>query len=151
MDGEVEGIYEESRYYRMPERRLGSLGKDQLAYFRKVLLEHPDVRWTFVLMHKPLWMREDETGLGPLEESLKGRNYTVINGHFHSFSHRKRHGMDYLMLGTTGGGQKASDPNAFDHISLVRMADPPVITHLRMDGVLPVTGPAEPVSGMQPE
>ena len=144
LDGQLEGIYEESTYYRMPERRLGSLGGDQLAYFRKVLSENPDARWTFVLMHKPLWMREDDHGLGPLEESLSGRNYTVINGHFHSFSHRKRLGMDYLILGTTGGSQNASDPNSFDHITLVRMAEQPVITHLKMEGILPLTGLAAP-------
>ena len=49
--------------------------------------------------------------------------------------------MDYIMLGTTGGGQGADDPNGFDHFTLVRMAtDKPVITHLRMDGVLDETG-----------
>jgi len=45
------------------------------------------------------------------------------------------------MLGTTGGGQGADDPNGFGHFALVRMAtDKPVITHLRMDGVLDETG-----------
>ena len=39
-----------------------------------------------------------------------------------------------------GGSQRPEDPNAFDHITLVRMAGKPVITHLRMDGVLDNTG-----------
>jgi len=136
IDGELEGIYEESTYYNMPERRLGSLGAEQLAYFQEVLKTQKDVRWTFVLMHKPLWLREDKNGLGPLETDLKDRNYTVINGHFHSFSHRNRQGMEYYMLGTTGGAQNPEDPNAFDHISLIRMADEPVITHLKLEGIL---------------
>jgi len=144
--GELEGEYEESTYYHMPERRIGSMGAEQQQYFKEVLEENTDVRWTFVLMHKPLWMREDARGLGPLEEVLKGRNYTVINGHFHTYSHRKRHGMDYMILGTTGGSQNPQDPNAFDHISLVRMAEAPVITHLKMDGILTETGPAAPVA-----
>jgi predicted phosphodiesterase len=143
LDGDLEGDYLESTYYHMPERRVGSMGKDQLAYFRKALDEHSDARWTFVLMHKPLWMREDAQGLGPLEELLKGRNYTAISGHFHSFSHRKRHGMDYLILGTTGGSQNPEDPNSFDHISLIRMDESPVITHLKMEGILPGTGPVQ--------
>lgn len=91
-------------------------------------------------MHKPLWMREDEKGLGKLETLLKDRPYTVINGHFHSFSHRKRHGRDYTILGTTGGSQHANDPMSFDHITLVRMADEPLLTHLKMDGILDETG-----------
>jgi hypothetical protein len=89
-------------------------------------------------------LREGNQGLGPLEDALKGRNYTAISGHFHSFSHQKRKGMNYLILGTTGGGQEPEDPNSFDHISLVRMAEKPVITHLKMEGILPETGPAEP-------
>lgn len=134
--GELEGVYEESTYYKMPERRLGSLSAEQLRYFQQVLQAQKDVRWTFVLMHKPLWLREDENGLGGLETLLNGRNYTVINGHLHSFSQTNRHGMEYYILGTTGGSQAPEDPNAFDHISLVRMADKPVITHLRLEGIL---------------
>ncbi len=140
INGELEGKYEESTYYNMPERRLGSLGAEQLAYFTEVLEEQKDVRWTFVLMHKPLWLREGNNGLGGLETILKERNYTVFNGHFHSFSHRMRHDMEYIMLGTTGGAQNPEDPNAFDHISLVRMADKPVITHLKLEGILNNSG-----------
>ncbi len=147
MAGELEGVYEESSYYHMPERRLGSLGNDQLQYFRQVLREHTDVRWTFVLMHKPLWMREGEGSLGPLEEALKGRGYTVLNGHFHSYSHRLRNGMDYYILGTTGGARNPDDPNAFDHITLVRMAETPVITHLKLEGILSPAGVPPEASG----
>lgn len=140
LDGDLEGDYQQSSYYNMPERRVGHLGDKQAAYFKKVLKEHPEVRWTFVLMHKPLWMREGQGNLKPLEEALQGRNYTVINGHFHTYSHRKRNGMDYLILGTTGGAQYPEDPNSFDHISLVHMAGEPEITHLKLDGILDVMG-----------
>ena len=54
--------------------------------------------------------------------------------------------MNYLILGTTGGSQNPEDPNSFDHISLVRMAEKPVITHLKMQGILPESGPQEPFS-----
>lgn len=134
--GEVEGKYEESEYYDMPERSIGGMSSAQLDYFTKVLKDHPDVKWTFVLMHKPLWMREDEKGLGPLEDVLANREYTVINGHFHSFSNTLRKGHSYSILGTTGGSQNPKDSMAFDHVTLVRMAKKPVITHLKMDGIL---------------
>jgi hypothetical protein len=140
IEGEIDGVYEESDYYRMPERRIGGMSNDQLNYFKTVLENYPKVKWTFVLMHKPLWMREDNKGLGQLETLLKERDYSVINGHFHSFSHRLRYDRDYTILGTTGGGQKKSDSMAFDHITLVRMAKKPVITHLKMDGILDETG-----------
>jgi hypothetical protein len=140
IDGEIEGEYEESDYYKMPERRIGGMSGDQLNYFQNVLNKYPTVKWTFVLMHKPLWMREDEKGLGQLEQLLANRAYTVINGHFHSFSHRKRNERDYMILGTTGGSQNPTDSMSFDHITLVRMADRPVITHLKMEGILDETG-----------
>lgn len=153
MDGLMEGSYEESTYYHMPERNLGGMGEEQQAYFKEVLTRYPKVRWTFLLMHKPLWLREDGMGLRrdsapleALEEALQGRNYTVINGHFHRMSHRKRLGMDYLILGTTGGSQAAGDSTAFDHVSLVRMANPPVITHLKMEGILQGDGTLPPAA-----
>ena len=140
LDGGLEGEYRESTYYKMPERRVGNLGERQAAYFLDVLERNRDVRWTFVLMHKPLWMREGDGNLGPLEDALEGRDYSVIGGHFHTFSHRKRNGMDYLILGTTGGSQNPEDPNSFDHITLVHMSAPPEITHLKMDEILDITG-----------
>lgn len=140
LDGDMEGAYKETTYYQMPERRVGNLGEKQLAYFREVLEGNQDVRWTFILMHKPLWMREGAGNLAPLEEALKGRDYTVIGGHLHTYSHRRRNGMDYLILGTTGGSQNPEDPNSFDHITLVHMAGQPEITHLKMDGILDITG-----------
>ncbi len=140
INGEIMGNYEESEYFNMPERRLGGMSEDQLIYFKNVLNKYPSVKWTFVLMHKPLWRREDDKGLGQLEAVLSNRNYTVINGHLHSFSHRIRNKMDYMILGTTGGSQKLGDSLAFDHITLVRMAQKPIITHLKMDGILNETG-----------
>ncbi len=134
--GEIAGNYEDSEYYHMPERRIGGMSTDQINYFKKVLQRYPKVKWTFLLMHKPLWMREDDQGLGAIESALQGRNYTVINGHFHSYSHRIRNNMDYMILGTTGGSQFEGDEQSFDHVTLVRMDSIPVITHLRMDGIL---------------
>lgn len=140
IEGEIEGEYESTEYYHMPERRIGAMTDTQLNYYKNVLQKYPEVKWTFVLMHKPLWMREGDKGLGRLESLLTERPYTVINGHFHSFSHRKRNDRDYLILGTTGGSQNKENPMAFDHITLVRMEKEPVITHLRLDGILDKTG-----------
>lgn len=140
IDGEIEGSYEDSDYFHMKERRIGGMSEKQFNYFKDVLDKYPDVKWTFVLMHKPLWMREDNKGLGQLEEALGSRPYTVINGHFHSYSHRIRNNRDYMMLGTTGGSQFPQDSMSFDHVTLVRMAERPIITHLKMEGILDETG-----------
>ena len=137
ISGEIEGEYEESEYYHMEERRTGSISREQRIYFEEALKEHPETKWTFVLMHKPLWKNEANSEWKALEQSLASRNHTVINGHFHSFSHELRKDKSHIMLGTTGGAQNAQDPNSFDHISWVRMiGGRPVITHIRMDGIL---------------
>lgn len=140
ISGETEGVYEETEYYEMQERKVGGMSNDQYNFFKNVLEKYPQVKWTFVLMHKPLWKREDEKGLGKLEMLLANRPYTVINGHEHSFSHQLRKNRDYIILGTTGGGQRENDSMSFDHVSLVRMTKEPVITHLRMNGILDETG-----------
>lgn len=138
--GEIDGVYEETEYYLMKEREVGGMSNEQLTYFKEVLERYPNVKWTFVLMHKPLWKRDDKKGLAPLEALMNNRPYTVINGHEHSFSYHQRNQRDYMILGTTGGAQNKEDSMAFDHVSLVRMAKEPVITHLKMSGILDKTG-----------
>jgi hypothetical protein len=133
--------YPESEYYSMPERRTGEIGEEQSSYFENVIQEHPDVRWTILLMHKPVWMREDNHGLQRIESVLSDRDYTVINGHFHAYSHTVKNDMDYIMLGTTGGSQNPQNESAFDHISLVTMTDEgPSIANLRLEGILDKRG-----------
>jgi len=88
-------------------------------------------------MHKPVWQREDQGGLGRIETALGERPYTVINGHFHTYSHSERNGYDYIMLGTTGGGQIPKNGNSFDHVTLVTMTDEgPSLVNLKMEGIL---------------
>jgi len=139
--GEIEGEYTDTEYYHMLERRTGAMTNSQFEYHKKILNKYQQVKWTFVLMHKPMWTRDDEKGLSRLEKLLENRPYTVINGHEHSFSHTTRNNRDYMMLGTTGGAQKVGDSAAFDHITLIRMAkEKPVITHLKMSGILDERG-----------
>jgi hypothetical protein len=141
VDGDRPGDYEQTDYYKMPERTTGAMGEEQAAYFRQVIAEHPDVSWTFVLMHKPLWRNDSEVDFQSLETALSDRPYTVINGHFHSYSLTRRHGRDYIHLGTTSGAQNAEDPMAFDHVTLVTMTrEGPEIANLRLGGVLDSSG-----------
>ncbi len=141
INGEIEGEYTNTEYYNMQERKTGAISDAQFQYFANILEKYQDVKWTFLLMHKPIWQRKDKKGLQRLENILNNRPYTVFNGHLHSFSHRKRNGNDYIILGTTGGSQNENDQNAFDHFTYIRMTkEKPVITHLRMDGVLDETG-----------
>ena len=141
LDGDHPEQAREMAYFQMPERVTGEIGLEQSTYFQDVIADHPEVRWTMLFMHKPVWRREDEPDFGAIEGALSGRPYTLFNGHFHAYSHTVRHGRDYIMLGTTGGGQNAGNAMSFDHVTLVTMAkDGPSIGHLKLDGILDKTG-----------
>lgn len=138
--GEV-AAYQQSEYFLTPERQTGGIGADQAAYFERAIAEHPDVRWTMVFMHKPIWRADAPTGFDAIEAALADRSYSVFAGHFHRFSHEIRNGHAYTQLATTGGSQNPPSESAFDHVTLVRMTtDGPSVAHLRMDGILDETG-----------
>jgi hypothetical protein len=137
LDGDEPAKAVHSQYYKMEERRTGEVGTAQNDYFKKVIDANPDVRWTFLFMHKPVWMREDIGGLANIEGLLSNKPYTLFNGHFHTYSHTDRHDRDYIMLGTTGGAQNAQSDMAFDHITLVTVTnDGPSIANLKLEGIL---------------
>jgi len=141
MDGPEPERAQEMEYFRMPERVTGEVRAEQSEYFQQVIAQYPDVRWTFLFMHKPVWLRLDQTEFTKIETALADRPYTVFNGHFHTYSRAERHGRDYITLATTGGGQGADDAMAFDHVTLVTMdGEGPTIANLRMDGILDLTG-----------
>lgn len=124
-------------YYRMPERLTGDIGADQAAYVQRAIAANPEVRWTFLFLHKPVWRNESDAEFKAIESALEGRPYTVFSGHLHSLALAERRGREYYTLGTTGGSQNPRDSMAFDHLTMVTMTnDGPAISHLRLEGVL---------------
>jgi hypothetical protein len=129
-------------YTSMQESKTGEISPAQSAYFEKLIAAHPKVRWTIALMHKPVYARPGDKGLARIEAALKGRPYTILNGHLHRYSYAQRNGADYIMLGTTGG-ERAFDGSAgaMDHVMWITMTDHgPDIANLKLDGVLDKTG-----------
>jgi serine/threonine-protein phosphatase CPPED1 len=121
----------------------GQLSKDQIEYFQKVLKDNAGVRWTFVLVHKPIWTHAnlDSNGWLDLEKALNGRKYTVFAGHVHRFQKFVRQGMNYYQLATTGGGSKLRGVHygEFDQIAwvTVKTKTDPIIANLMLDGIYP--------------
>ena len=141
--GDTEGwdAFALTKYGQLEERKSGRIGAGQAAYFRNVIGQYPDVRWTFVLMHKAAWERPDEENFSTIEAALSGRPYTVFHGHIHSYLHQQRFGQDYIRLGTTGGTHALGNPMAIDHVTLVTVSDTGVdIANLRMSGIFDKTG-----------
>lgn len=140
-NAEGEQAFIESEYGQLQERKSGRIGAEQAAYFRGVISRYPDVRWTFLFMHKPAWKRTEEENFSTLEKALSDRPYTVFHGHLHSYHYEQRFGRDYIRLGTTGGAHASGDPMAIDHVTLVTVSEgEPDIANLRMSGIFDRTG-----------
>lgn len=125
-----------------PGKKGTNIQPEQVAYFKKVLAEHTQVRWTFVAIHKPVWTDADAEKLGwfELEKALADRPYTVFAGHVHRYEKFVRQGRNYYQFATTGGGSKLRGERygEFDHVVQVSMKDKgPIIANIMLDGVLP--------------
>lgn len=131
------------------------LGQEQIQWARQEIADHPDVRWTFVFIHQPLWvseegiirnvngervLRKSKTGWPEIEEALSGRKHTVFAGHVHRYAKYERNDANYYTLGTTGGGSalRGEAFGEFDHITWITMGDEgPRMINLTLDGMLP--------------
>ena len=114
------------------------LSPEQVGYFRETLARHAGVRWTFVFMHRPLWMPQADLGWLEIEKLLQGRPYTVFAGHLHQYMKSRRFNRRYFVLATTGAASSLDGPahGLFDHIMWVSMGDDsPQISNLMLDGI----------------
>ena len=133
--------YAQTEYASLEERKSGRIGAGQADYFNKVISQHPEVRWTYIVMHKPAWERPDEENFSRIEAALSERPYTVFYGHVHSYLHEQRLGRDYIRLGTTGGSHAPRNPAAIDHVTLVTVSDDGEdIANIRMSGIFDKSG-----------
>ena len=115
-----------------------NLSEEQITFVADGLAEHPDVRWTLVFMHEPLWDYERDTGFRRVEELLQGQPYTVFAGHYHTYTKHVRNDRNYFVLATTGGGSSLRGPmfGEFDHVVWVTMTDRgPRIANLMLEGI----------------
>lgn len=116
------------------------MSAQQAGYVAQTLREHPDVKWTLVFLHKPLWDYGDPTqnGWARIEKLLAGRPHTVFAGHTHHYMKSRRNDADYVVLATMGGGSQMRGQNfgEFDHFMWVTMTDEgPRIANLMLDGI----------------
>lgn len=120
----------------------GKITDAQFEFVSKVLADHKDVRWTFIVMHKPIWkLTAPPANWLRIEELLKDRPYTVFAGHEHIHTYTKKNNRDYIVMCTSGaGGMPQSLPGVYQHILWVTVNDKePVIASLLADGILEKT------------
>ncbi len=122
------------------DTKASNVTQEQTAYFKKVLEENKNVRWTLIFTHKPLWTAPDleKNGWGAFEKLLEGRQCSVFCGHVHRYQKFVRNGNNYYQLATTGGGSRMRGPEygEFDQVALVTMKDKaPIIANVDLSGV----------------
>lgn len=101
----------------LPPEELSALGRvdigigaGQMTFFERVLAENRDVKWTFVVMHKPGW-KADNPAYARLEQLLADRPHTVFAGHFHAMEYTKTGAAaERIQVGRTGGGAHGAAP-----------------------------------------
>jgi hypothetical protein len=78
-----------------------------MEFVRRTLAQEPQARFTFVLLHQPLWdSPRPNPDWGKVEEWLSGRPHTVFAGHFHRYTQHVRNQQQYITLATTGGASR---------------------------------------------
>lgn len=116
----------------------GYIDLPQFEYAAKVLEDHPEVKWTMVFLHQPLWDQEDPGMWPALEELMADRKHTVFAGHRHRYVKYDRNENNYFVLATTGGGSSLRGPafGEFDHVVWITMTeDGPIMANLILDGI----------------
>jgi len=113
------------------------MSDQQINYFRKVLADNPNVRWTFAFFHQPDWEHKNPgNALQAIEQMLQGRPHTLIAGHLHYYDIEKRNGRDYITMGPVGASWHKNGPGNVDHILWITMKkDGPEIAMITLDGV----------------
>lgn len=117
----------------------------QIDWVRKTLAAHPKVRWTFFLMHRPAWTYDSPEFRG-IEDMAKGRPHSFVAGHYHSYAHSVRDGIDYFQMGTTGG---TGPDKQGDQVLMVTVEEraAPTVALIGLDGLrdrdarMPATDP----------
>ena len=107
----------------------------QMAYVKKTLAEHRDVRWTFLFLHEPAW--EKKTGnFHEIQELLKGRKHTFFAGHLHYYDYDNINGVEHITMGPAGASFHHEGPGNVDHLMWVTMTDGgPQMANVALKGI----------------
>jgi len=114
--------------------------EEQRAWFKKVLAENTDVRWTFVFLHKPVWDNPSDD-FKEIDQAIQGRDYTFFAGHTHYYDYDLINGHEYITVGSAGAAFVHDGPGNVDMLTLVTMTeDGPEIAGIALKGIFDCKG-----------
>jgi hypothetical protein len=123
------------------EAVVAALGKSvefndkQVAFVENALSQHPDVRWTFLLLHEPAWENPSES-FKAIQQLVMDRGHTFFGGHLHYYDYDEIDGHEHITMGPAGASFHHEGPGNVDHIMWVTMTDNgPQIGNIALKGV----------------
>ena len=122
------------------ELEVANISDTQLAWIKDTLAKHSDVKWTFVILHKPAW-KMATPAFAKIQLMLGTRPYSVFAGHTHYFTHDQLDGRDHINMATTGGIMQRTGSGTMDHAMLVTLEpEGPSYANTRLSGLMDVAG-----------
>jgi protein-tyrosine phosphatase len=109
--------------------------EEQRAWFKKVLAENTDVRWTFVFLHEPVWDNPSDS-FKEIDQAIQGRDYTFFAGHTHYYDYDTINDHEYITVASAGAAFVHDGPGNVDHMTWVTMTeDGPEIAVIALKGI----------------
>ena len=97
-------------------------GDEQVASLENILAQNPDVRWTFLFLHEPVWENPSES-FEAIQRLLADRDHTFFAGHLHYYDYDEIDGREHITMGPAGASFHQEGPGNVDHIMWVTMTD----------------------------
>ena len=109
--------------------------EQQIEWFKKILAENEDVRWTLVFLHQPVWNNPSES-FSEIDAAIQGRDYTFFAGHTHYYDYDLINGHEYITVASAGATFVADGPGNVDMLTWVTMTDNgPEIAGIALKGI----------------
>lgn len=86
-------------------RNFENMAQEQVNWLVNDLDTHLSAPLTCVFLHKPFWLDAEQSGAFDAMHDLfvkKGVDW-VFSGHYHNCVHTEKDGIDYMMIGSSGG------------------------------------------------
>jgi len=114
--------------------------EEQRAWFKEILANNADVRWTFVFLHEPVWDNPSDS-FKEMDQAIQGRDYTFFAGHTHYYDYDLINGHEYITVGSAGAAFVHDGPGNVDHLTWVAMTDDgPEIAGIALKGIFDRNG-----------